>query len=167
MAMTWRSKRILFAALLETLKGQVKIPDSGAIRLQMSCGSGGDTQPFIPSHSSPPLTILHHLRLDHRRPALTFQHICHFTPGTIAKGCHQMSHRNVERVRLQQSDDLPFARPSRRLCGGRGSHDAPGTPPLRGEHGPIHGAASGCAAQSEIGFGAKRRGNILQQNQTA
>lgn len=63
------------------------------------------------------------------------------------------------------SDELPFARPSRRLCARRLSHDASGTPPLRGEHGPTHGAASGCGAQSEIGFGANKRGNILQQSQ--
>lgn len=77
-----------------------------------------------------------------------------------------MSHANVERGRLHLMSshlrgrhddsalaDCPMMRPGRLLSGGG--------------HGPTHGAASGCGAQSEIGFGANRRGNILQQSQAA
>lgn len=124
--MTRRSKRILLAALLKTIKGQVQIPDSGAIRPQIRqrCAA------FYAIAVEPPLEILHHLRLEHRRQMRAFRHVWHFKPRAISRGCHQMSHTNVEggrlhlmssRLRGRHDDsalaDRPMMRPGRLLSG--------------------------------------------------
>lgn len=100
-------------------------PTSDELQLRQRCAA------FYSIIVEPPLEILHHLRLDHRRRMRTFQHICHFKPWTISKGCHLMSHPNVERGRLHRMSshlrgrhddsalaDCPMMRPGRLLSGG-------------------------------------------------